>query len=83
MEALDPFVLGETLFVFTMLTRLVFDFFFFITRQQAKPSGVLRISSDWDDLIGGKNQSAKKSVGLPTKAQNFPGTKINPSINPI
>ncbi len=30
------------------------------------PGGVLRISSDGDDRMGGKNQDPKKSLGFPT-----------------
>ena len=60
MEALDPFVLGETLLVFypayQASSRVYYLLFFiiFITRQRPEPSGVLRISSDWDDLMGAK-----------------------------
>ena len=63
MEALDPFVLGETLFVsypaYQASSRVYYYYYFFITRQRPEPSGVLRISSDWDDLMGAKIKTRK------------------------
>ena len=82
MEALDPFVLGETLFVFTMLTRLVLDFFF-ITRQRPEPSGVLRISSDWDDLMGAKIKMRKNPWGFQQKPKISRKQKITPNKSHI
>ena len=82
MEALDPFVLGETLFVFTMLTRLVLDLFF-ITRQRPEPSGVLRISSDWDDLMGAKIKMRKNPWGFQQKPKISREQKITPNKSHI
>ena len=63
MEALDPLVLGETLFVFypayQASSRVYYYYCFFITRQRPEPSGVLRISSGWDDLMGAKIKTRK------------------------
>ena len=79
MEALDPFVLGETLFVFypayqTSSRVYYYYYYFFITRQRPEPSGVLRISSDWDDLMGQKS----KRENIPrasNKSPKFPWNK--------
>ena len=44
--------------------------------------GVLQISSDRDDQVGEKDQTPKKLLGLPTKPQKIPRSKINPQQIP-
>ena len=50
--------------------------------SNSAPGGVLRISSDGDDKMEPKVKTQKKSLGLPTKPQKIPGTKINPKKIP-
>jgi len=45
--------------------------------EAVKPQGVLQVSNDGDDRMGAKIKTQKKSLGLPTKPQKIPGTKIN------